>query len=115
MTLFDHICVIDSYSPFPYTSAIRVCFGIPMIQKLAEPISVELIFDSRSNRIFPYRIRWRGRLYTITKVGLHHFYRVGRTLYHIFSVTDGNTFFRLKLNTDTLHWTLEEIADSLVN
>jgi hypothetical protein len=34
-------------------------------------------------------------------------------LLHYFSVTDGTLDFRLQCDTDTLHWTLEEVTDGL--
>jgi hypothetical protein len=46
---------------------------------------------------------------------MHHTIREGRTLFHIFSVSSQDLFFRLKLDTDNLFWTLEEIADGLPN
>ena len=49
------------------------------------------------------------------KVGLHHTYRKGKTLYHVFSVDTKVIFLKLVLNTDTLHWRVEEIADDLPN
>ena len=51
--------------------------------------------------------------YPIVKVGLHHTFRQGRTLYHVFSVTSKTLLFRLVLNTETLNWRLEEISDGL--
>ena len=57
----------------------------------------------------PTSLYWRGRRYAITKVGLHHITRQGRTLLHIFSVTDGTTAFKLELNTETLGWKLLEV------
>ncbi len=57
----------------------------------------------------PTSLYWRGRQYTITNVGLHHITRQGRTLLHIFSVTDGTTAFKLELNTETLGWKLLEV------
>lgn len=86
-----------------------------MIEKINEAVCVELVFNSRNNKIFPARLRWKNRVYQIKKVGLHHFFKTGKTLFHVFSVTDGKLFFRLVLNTDNLHWTLEEIADDSVN
>jgi hypothetical protein len=44
---------------------------------------------------------------------LHHTFRSGRTLFHVFSVASKSLFFRLVLNTDTLFWRLEEISDGL--
>jgi len=86
-----------------------------MIQKISAPISVQLVYDHRQHRVSPRKLLWDGREYTVSKVGLHHTCREGRTLYHIYSVSTDHLFFRLKLNTDTLFWTLEEIADGLSN
>jgi hypothetical protein len=59
----------------------------------------------------PTKVIFEGRDYLVTKLGFHHLYRRGRTLYHVFSVASPTLFFRLVLDTDTLHWTLEEISD----
>lgn len=84
-----------------------------MIQKVSEPVSVELISDHIKLKVFPEWIIWNNRSYPVVKVGLHHTYRQGRTLYHVFSVTSETLFFRLVLNTDNLHWKLEEISDGM--
>lgn len=86
-----------------------------MIQKISAPISVQLVFDHRLRTVAPRQIFWDGQIIRIAKVGLHHTIREGRTLFHIFSVSSNNLFFRLKLDTETLFWTLEEIADGLTN
>lgn len=84
-----------------------------MITKLDESISVSFTFDSEKRLIGPRALIWNRRLYAIKKVGLHHKFRQGRTLFHVFSVVSGDMFFRLVLNTDNLHWRLEEISDGL--
>ncbi len=61
----------------------------------------------------PKYVIWKGRNYTVTKIGLHHHFREGSTLYHVFSVSTDTLFFRLKLNTDNLLWRLEEIEDEI--
>ena len=86
-----------------------------MIQKISAPVSVQLVYDHRLRTIAPRQIFWDGQAIRISKVGMHHTIREGRTLFHIFSVTSSNLFFRLRLDTDTLFWTLEEIADGLPN
>jgi hypothetical protein len=86
-----------------------------MLEQIHEPISVELIFDSVKGKSFPYRLNWRGSVYTIKTIGLHHSYRTGRTLFHTFSVSDGSLYFRLTFNTENLHWLLDEVADTTVN
>ncbi len=84
-----------------------------MIQRLSAPVSVDFISNHRTRQILPRSLWWDGRLYPIEKVGLHHTYRAGRTLFHVFSVIGKQICFRLSLNTDTLHWQLEEISDGL--
>lgn len=78
-----------------------------------EKVSVVTVFDHQApkNVVLPWKIKWHGRIYTVHKLGYHHTLREGRKLLHIFSVTDGNLDFRLRLDTETLHWTLEEICD----
>ena len=82
-----------------------------MRETIQEKVSVTTVFDSGTNQVIPKHLKWQGRLRTINQVGLHHTYRTGRTLIHVFSVTDGTTFFRLELNTENLHWLLTEVSD----
>ena len=84
-----------------------------MVQKISEPISVSLAFDHTKRKVYPKWLAWNGRLYPIAKIGLHHTYREGATLFHVFSVASKSLFFRLVLDTETLHWKLEEISDGL--
>ena len=86
-----------------------------MTQKLNESVSVSLSYDSEKKRVYPKWVVWNKRLYAVNKVGLHHTVRQGRTLYHIFSVTTKTLFFRLSLDTETLHWKLEEISDGMAD
>jgi hypothetical protein len=86
-----------------------------MLEKISIPISVSLIFDSAARKVIPKAVVWNGRVYKIVKIGLHHTYRAGRTLFHVFSVASDTLFFRLVLNTETLHWRLEEISDGMPN
>jgi hypothetical protein len=78
------------------------------------PVSVSLNYDSKTQRVCPSEIIWHGREYQITKLGLHHTFCEGRTLYHVFSVAAGTLFFRLVLNSETLHWKLEQVGDELI-
>jgi hypothetical protein len=61
----------------------------------------------------PKYVVWKGRNYIVDKVGLHHTFREGSVLYHIFSVVAGTVFFRLKLNSENLLWRLEEVSDAI--
>lgn len=84
-----------------------------MIEKISESVSVNFTFDSDENAVIPRSLEWKGRTYRVKKVGLHHKFRKGRTLFHVFSVAGESLFFRLVLNTENLHWKLEEISDGL--
>jgi hypothetical protein len=84
-----------------------------VIQKLDAPISVNLFFDHQKRQVIPKEIIWEGRTHEIVKIGLHHTYRLGRTLYHVFSACSSTSFFRLVLDTDNLFWRLEEVSDGL--
>lgn len=86
-----------------------------MLQRIKVPVSVTLYFNHKLRQVLPKDVMWEGRIYPITKIGLHHTFREGKTLYHIFSVESPTLFFRLSLNTDTLHWNLEEISDGEPN
>lgn len=84
-----------------------------MIEKINEPVSVSLSYNHKTHTVTPKALVWHDRLYAITKIGLHHTFRRGRTLYHVFSVTTSTLFFRLVLDTSNLHWKVEEIADAV--
>jgi hypothetical protein len=60
----------------------------------------------------PKYIIWKGRSHNITQIGLHHHFREGNTLYHIFSVVAGPLRMRLKFDTEILSWKLEEISEN---
>lgn len=79
---------------------------------LSEKASVITVYDHTKNRTLPWRIKWRGRVYTVTQVGYHHTREHGNTLHHIFSVTAGSLYIRLNLDTRLLSWRIEEIIDS---
>jgi len=78
-----------------------------MTQKLYEKVSVVLASDG------PKLVIWKSREYIIEKIGLHHVFKKGNTLYHVFSVSTQNLFMRLLLNTENLQWNLTEVADGL--
>ncbi len=86
----------------------RVYYGF-MAEVINESVSVALWSNQATKTILPYSVYWHGRRYPITKVGFHHTVRLGRVLTHIFSVTDGSTFFKLIFDTETLMWTLAEV------
>ena len=77
--------------------------------KLDAPVTVIFGYDARKSVVKPLIIKWDGREYKIIKIGFHHTYREGRTLFHVFSVASTTAFFRLILNTDNLFWRLTEV------
>jgi len=81
-----------------------------MIQQVRMPVSVNLIYNHKKNRVLPFALAWDGEVRKIKTVDLHHTYKVGRTLYHVFSVSTEGAFFKLVLNTDNLFWEVEEVA-----
>lgn len=84
-----------------------------MTEIINESVSVNLLSNGIRQSASPTSLFWHGRRYQITKVGLHHTTREGRTLIHIFSVTDGVNFFKLQLDTETLLWKLLEIENGI--
>lgn len=80
-----------------------------MSEVIDEKVSVNLLSNHIKGTASPTSLYWRGRRYTLSAIGLHHTLREGRTLVHIFSATDGTTFFKLKLDTETLAWRLLEV------
>lgn len=61
--------------------------------------------------VFPYKLKWNGKEYLIKSVGYHHKVKEGKTIIHIFSCSSATLGFRLRFNSDTLSWTLEEVED----
>lgn len=88
-----------------------------MIEKIHEDIDVVALYRRAAGRPggAPKKFKWRGRTISIQNIDMHHSVRVGRCLYHIFSVSDGSWYFRLKFDTETLTWTLEEFSDGLAD
>jgi hypothetical protein len=84
-----------------------------MIQKIKAPVTVITVYNHKTHQVVPEILKWDGKTYRISQIGYHHQYRQGRTLFHVFSVSSTELFFKLLLNTDNLHWELEEIADGL--
>lgn len=80
-----------------------------MSLKVDVPVTVILGYDAKNSIVRPLIVKWDGREYKIIKVGFHHTFRQGRTLFHIFSVASSTAFFRLSLDTDTLFWRLTEV------
>ncbi|MFZ2804711.1 MAG: hypothetical protein WA001_05875 [Patescibacteria group bacterium] len=79
-----------------------------MYEKIAEPVEVLVAF--RKGRIEPMTFKWGTRYFQVKKVNLVHTERRGRERIHIFSVSDGDNAYRLEMSSETMTWTLEEMA-----
>ena len=77
-----------------------------------QKVSVISSYNYQTGEVSPRKILWNNREYKISRLTYHHKIKEGNQLFHIFHVTDGNTDFSLKLNTENLHWTLEEIYNN---
>lgn len=82
-----------------------------MNELVNEKISVISSYERMTGLVMPKKLFWHERIYTIIKLGYYHKIKEGRYINHIFHVTDGNLDFRLCLNSENLHWTLEEVCD----
>lgn len=82
-----------------------------MIQDIKAPITVHLFYDHKSNKAYPYKIKWDGIDYKTKSVGYHYSYRNGKNLYHVFTLSSETLSFKIVLNTENLFWTLEQISD----
>ena len=85
-----------------------------MRESLDEPVSIIWYYNAKSRTIQPHRMSWNSQDYYLCKVDFWHKTRSGTTLIHHFSIADrdGQAYFKLALNTDTLQWTLEEYMTS---
>lgn len=80
-----------------------------MAESVNEAVSVALWSNHKTRKATPYSLSWNGRRYRITTIGFHHVIREGQRLFHVFSVSDGSTFFKLLMDSETLGWKLIEI------
>jgi hypothetical protein len=53
-------------------------------------------------------MKWQGRRWKLTTMGLYHPEPRGNKRMHIFSFASGDTAFRLELDPETLEWRLKE-------
>jgi hypothetical protein len=86
-----------------------------MLQKLNEPVSVQLIYDHKKRSVFPRVIFWQGQNHLIKKLGFYYQKPIGKTLFHIFAVSTDTLSFKLVCNSSNLHWVLEEVSDGEIN
>lgn len=81
-----------------------------MRESLNEPVSVVWYYNARSKQIQPYMLSWNNQEYYLGKIDFWHKTWDGRVQIHHFSIADkqGQVYFKLGLNTDSLQWVVEE-------
>lgn len=84
-----------------------------MIQNIKSPITVAMLYDHKTRVATPKALIWDGHKYFVEKVGYHHKFREGLVLYHVFHVDARELSFKIKLDTVSLFWILEQISDGL--
>ncbi len=84
-----------------------------MREKINEEVSVAMYYSARKKLALPRLINWQNTDYAVGKIGYHHTVKVGDVLHHIYELVDTKQtlWFRLNLNTNNLHWTLEAVSD----
>jgi hypothetical protein len=82
-----------------------------MEKKINEPVSVSLYFDRHKRKNIISKIVWRKKIYPIKQQGLHHTYKRGNKVFHVFSVAGEVLSFRLILDGSSLVWKLENVYD----
>jgi hypothetical protein len=83
-----------------------------MIEVIREKIEVILIFKLMPQPVTQiYKLKWRGKYYTVLKQAYHYKVWEGRTRLHKFTVSSEALDFRLSYNTENLQWVLEEVSD----
>ncbi len=87
---------------------------ITPVGKRVKVLAVFSASESELHTCRPVKMRYKGREYTFTEIGLCHPTVKGQRTQHIFDVTDGEADYRLEFDTARLTWTLVYIADANV-
>lgn len=77
-----------------------------MYTYLDDPVEVLVLF--REDRPIPYAFIWKNRKVKVKAINLVHESRDGRSKIVHFAVSDDANAYKLKFNTDTMKWRLEE-------
>lgn len=84
-----------------------------MREKVNQEVSVVMYYSSKRKHAVPYLLNWQNKDYHLGKIDYYHAYMEGRDKQHIFELTDKeeSLWFRLRLDSSNLHWTLEAVSD----
>jgi hypothetical protein len=82
-----------------------------MYENINEKIDIVAIFGKELRDVKPFRIRWKGREYTIESVDYVHRVKKGDKVFYYFSCTDGINFFELQFDSSDLGWFINKVWD----
>ncbi len=78
-----------------------------MYDPIDKTISVAAIFGNTYKAIKPFRLRWQGEIYTISKVIYRHKYRDDSGTVYVFSATDElRNYFEILVAACDIRWML---------
>jgi hypothetical protein len=86
-----------------------------MREKINQEVSVVMYYSASKKKFAPHLLHWQNKDYLLETVDYYHSYMEGRDRQHIFELVDKEhtLWFRLRLDSSNLHWTLEGIHDGL--
>lgn len=75
-----------------------------------EPVSVLAGYSEKDKLFKPLIVTWGGRDYRLGKVDFYHKTKQGLVVLHHYSLSDKDetVYFKLKLDANSLQWTLSE-------
>lgn len=79
-----------------------------------QEVTISGVYFKNKNQLetFPKQMEFNGQTYTFLNSGWRYLVHKGKEIVRVFSVTDGNADFRLKLDASESRWTLLEIKQS---
>lgn len=79
--------------------------------KINREVTVSSVYFKNKEQLetFPKQMEFEGETYTFLNSGWRYLVHKGREVVKIFTVSDGNANYRLKLDPSEKHWTLLEI------
>lgn len=88
-----------------------------MREKINQEVSVVMYYSAKQKRSVPHLLYWQNKDYALGPVDYYHTNMEGQDRQHIFELSDKEVsiFFRLRLDSSNLHWTLETIHDGLAD
>lgn len=88
-----------------------------MKETVNKEVSVVMYYSATLKQAVPYLLLWQNKQWRLNSVDYYHSYMQGRDKQHIYELVDKDEtlWFRLRLDSANLHWTLEAIHDGLAD